>query len=1024
MRNKTMSKREFSEMQKKAIYETVGCNYLISAGAGSGKTAVLTERIYHLAKLENSLKCFLVLTFTNLAAGEMKSRVRKRLLNDNDTAYLASQVDNAHIETFDSFTLYLVKKYSYILGVSSDLNVIDSFVLSIKRHQVMDQIFEEHYKDKNPSFVAMMKEFCKKDDSNVKEIILKILEDADKKIDKYCYLESLKKEFYNIELVDNLLLEYVDKIHNKANFIYKEMDKVGLEDPDDESEIKEYLNNLLNINDYDKIREYLSTAKFPDKRGKVKTSDGEFRNAIAEYIKTKIKTAKDVDYGDSISIKKTYLYQKTFANEIVDLAIEIERAIDSFKLERNVFTFGDISRYALSLINNKDIKDEISNSFKYIMVDEYQDTNDVQETLINAIGKDNIYMVGDVKQSIYKFRGADCTIFQEKYKRYKQGIGGKELDLNTSYRSRKEIVDFINEIFSSIMNKNINSIDYSDGHNFEFGQKKYLPNSIYKPEVFNYQIEKSNEKISKEMSIIINDINYKIKNHFQVYDFELDKDRDCDYKDFAIIIDRKTDFAEIKSIFEEHAIPVNAFDKEDLFSSDIIYLIKSLLKILNCCLNSDYESQDFRHSFMSVARSFLFEYDDNKLHQIMVNKTYLLEPFMQKMELIKESLRFKSLYEIVTTLYEQYSLYDSICKIGQYYANTHKAETVLKIAASLDLIGFTFCEFVDYFDEIAKVDIEVEFKENISTENCVTLINVHASKGLEYGIVYYALLNKQFHRDNNKNSFVLSPKYGLLLPYTSGKFNSIFIHMSNELNMEEDYYEKTRVLYVGLTRAKQKIILLNQDKKLKKMRIIKENQANSMQDILKITNLLDKYSTDLAPETEDLQSKICNNESEPILLKEINVDSQIIDKHRASKILDSDVDSSLLDFGKLLHNYLENVDFDKKDLSFIKDLRLQKYVKNIVYSPLFKGIKNDQIKKEFYFYDESTKSEGFIDALIIKENEIDIIDYKIKNISDASYDKQLNSYRKYISSITNKPVKMYLLAAITGESREVYELVE
>lgn len=1019
-----MSEHEFSPTQCKAIYDANGENFLISAGAGSGKTAVLTERIYDLAKKENTLKNFLILTFTKLAAGEMKARVRKKLLKDPTTVLLASQVDNAHIETFDSFTLFLTQKYSYALNVSSNLSVIDSSVVNIKRRKVMDELFEKHYLEENTSFIKLMKEYCKKDDSIIKEFILKIIDASDKTVDKYGYLNHLKNDFYNDQIVDQALNDYVNEIYENIKFILGKVSSTGLEDASDEFAINNYLAHILLLNDYDKIRDYFSLFNFPSRKGKQKTSDVEFRNAVAEFAKKKIKTEKSVDYGDSNFIRETYLKQKEYAQTIVDLAIEVEQVMDEYKKEHNVYSYGDISRFALKLIENEFIRKEISESFKYIMIDEYQDTNEVQEKLISAIGKDNIYMVGDVKQSIYKFRGADCTIFQDKYIKYKHEEGGKEIDLNTSYRSRKEIVDFINETFTAIMDKNINTIDYSDGHLFGFGQNRYIPNNIYIPEVYNYDYSVSADSTDKETELIIQDIISKKNNHFQVYDLDNKVFKDCDYKDFAVITGTKTQFAQMKRKFEEAGIPVHAYDKEDLFSSDIVFLIKNLLKLLKCSLNAEYESNDFKHAFMSVARSFLFEYPDGKLHNIVIDKTYLLEPFMQKIELIKEKLRFKSIKEIVVTIYDEFALYDSICKITQFYANTHKAETILNIAGSLDSIGFTFDDFVEYFDQIAEIKEEVEFKDDSAGENSVTLINIHASKGLEYRIVYYSMLNKQFVTNSDKNSFVLSDKYGLLLPYTSGTYNSIFIHLSNEKVCKEDFEEKIRELYVALTRAKEKIIILNGNKEVKKQTIKREYHCKSFKEILAISNALSKYAS-YVPSFEYLVVK----EEKPldinkIILKQINVDSKIVNKHRASKALDLDVDESLLEFGRRLHNYLENVNFESKDLSFISDYKMKKYVSNVVNSKIFSNVKNNQIKKEFYFYDEEQNLEGYIDALIIKENEIDIVDYKIKNISDEHYDQQLNSYRRYISRISNKPVKMFLLAAITGESREVYEKAE
>ena len=194
-----------------------------------------------------------------------------------------------------------------------------------------------------------------------------------------------------------------------------------------------------------------------------------------------------------------------------------------------------------------------------------------------------------------------------------------------------------------------------------------------------------------------------------------------------------------------------------------------------------------------------------------------------------------------------------------------------------------------------------------------------------------------------------------------------------------------------------------------------------MKRLLGISDVLTKYSAQFPTGTYKLSETKKDKEIDKIRLKTLHIPAQLVKKERASKEIGEEVDASILDFGTELHAYLESLDFESDDLSYIKDSRMRKYVSNVKNSELFKGVKNSQIRHEFEFYDEENNLSGFIDALIIKEDEVDIIDFKLKNIDDDKYDRQLRIYKRFIITKTNLPVEMYLLAAITGEIREVQD---
>ena len=1015
-----MSKKiEFSKDQLSAI-QAEGINYLISAGAGSGKTAVLTERIYRIAKRDNTLDKFLVLTFTNLAAGEMKNRVRKLLIDDEETQHLASEVDNAHIETFDSFSLYLVKKYFYVLGISKNLNIVDQSILTIKRRMLLDEVIEKHIQDGDESLNRLVLAYSIKNLDKIKEYIINILVECDRKGDKDEFFRHLHDDFFKEETVASAVKAHHEEILEYIHYI-RESAANNLSDIDDVNQIEDFMDELESIKDYNDLLVALKEKSFPRKpKGCL---EPEIRDALKDlYVKKVHIKEKENDYGDLETISSLYLGTEEYAKKIIEIAKEVEDKLDEYKNEHNAYSFGDISRFVLKLLKNENIRKEISLSFNYIMVDEYQDTNDIQEAVISSISRNNVYMVGDVKQSIYKFRGADCRVFQEKYEKYKKNLGGKEIDLNESYRSRKEVVDFINELFGQLMTKDINSIDYANGHTFGFGRKDYevnKPSVSYKPEVYHYNKQKGDDTSKIEAEIIAKDILKKRADKFPIF-VDKGETRKCDFKDFAIIIDRSTDFDTYRDVLSSYNIPIKVENKEKLFDSEIILVVKSLLKMLAYALDSDY-GVGYKHAFFSVARSFLLEYKDDNLYQINKYNTYLLEPFAQKIELHKESLRFASLKNVLLFLYKEFEIYESISKIANYYSNTHKLESIINLAENMDVMGYTISDFVKYFDDLSEFDIDIDYRDSDAQSNSVTLINIHGSKGLEYGIVYFPGLSKQFNDRDSKSSFMLSDSYGVIIPpVVSTNVASLFNHLTREEKRHADFEEKIRLLYVALTRTKEKIILLSGDVENEKS-FYRPTDAKNMKRLLGISDVLTKYSAKFPNEAYTVVEKNEEIITNKITLKTLHIPAQLIKKERASKEINEEIDASLLDFGTELHAYLESLDFESDDLSYIKDSRMRKYVFNVKNSELFKGVKNSEIRHEYEFYDEENNLSGFIDALIIKEDEVDIIDFKLKNIDDDKYDRQLRIYKRYIKKQTSLPIKMYLLAAITGEVREVQD---
>lgn len=1015
---KAMSKKiKFSDEQLLAI-ETVGHNILVSAGAGSGKTAVLSERVSRLVEMGFQIDRFLILTFTNLAASEMKDRIKGKILENPKTASQINKVEAAHIETFDAFALYIVKRYKDYLGLGENTNIIDGTIIDLQKKKIISNIFEELYESGDQDFEQLIRRFCVKDDSDLQQLVLDISNVAKLATNKFEYIDTYFNK-YNDDFIKKIINDHYKSCLQGVKNLRKIVE--NFYHLDDANMLIDIFDELLITQNYDEFISKATSIKI--KRAPTNTPDKDTRAQVVETFKALISSSL---YGDTKQIIESFKENDCYIQTLLKVVKELFIRLDKFMYDNECFDFQTIASLALKSLQNPDICKEMKESFDFILVDEYQDTSDIQEDVINLLKDNNVYMVGDIKQSIYRFRNANPDLFIDKYNTYKLLTNeeqlkdfspneGLKINLNKSFRSRREVVDSINSIFSKLMNKEDSVIDYSDGHNFEFGQTKYDENysnkQNYSTEVLNYEPSKTKSNSQIEAEIIADDIINKLNNGYMVY--KKDVLQEAKFDDFCIIVDRKTDFDEVLKVFNSKNIPLNVISDERISKSDVVIVIKNLVTLLSCSLNNDYQSSKFVHAFLSISRSFISDITDKEIYQIYNSKSFLTTDFMQKIELIKEKVRYSSLRYVLMELYETFNLYEEVIKIGDIKSNIAKLEMFINFSNSMDLLGYSLDDLVLYFNEIDEFDIEIPFQGNRQESEAVTLINIHKSKGLEYQVCYFMGLKKNFYNPSEKSRFSCTNNYGIILPikgFEKGSFVELF---SKKHEKNEDLQEKLRLYYVALTRTKEKIIILNP-------------VVNKLCDsFTKVRNLkgfndlcgLSASGTEYLFNNQKLFEK--NEKINPlnIKLEHVDIECKKLESKRYSKSAFK-VDEELLDFGNRLHFLLEIVDYESKDVSFIMDDKERSYIQKVLNLPLFTGIKNNQIHHEYQFIDENGQK-GVVDCLIIHENHIDIIDFKTKNIDDDSYLQQLNNYKKYIKSITDKDVKLHLVSIIDGREEEI-----
>ena len=450
-----------------------GKNIIVSAGAGSGKTAVLTERTLRKLKSGIHINELLILTFTNAAAAEMKERIRKAINKNPNLEEEATLIDGAYITTFDSFSLSIVKKYHTRLNITSNIKITDEVIIDIKKNKILDDIMDKYYLSPKEDFTKLIQDFCLKDDKDLKKYILSTYKKIELKYNKEKYLEEYMSSYFTEENISKFIKEYLDLINSyRKNISNLITDLNDYFDGDYVSAIEDQLSKLLHASSYEEIA---SSLDFRSLKPVPKASPEEGKK-IKETISAQIKELKSLlIYQTEEEMKEEILSTKSNVKVIIDIIKDLDKQLTLYKQENEIYNFNDIARLAIKVVTDfKDVREELTNSFNEILVDEYQDTSDTQEMFISLISKNNVYMVGDIKQSIYRFRNANPYIFKNKYDTYRDTDAGIKIDLVKNFRSRKEVLDNINILFDLIMDDEIGGADYKASHRMVFGNNTYL----------------------------------------------------------------------------------------------------------------------------------------------------------------------------------------------------------------------------------------------------------------------------------------------------------------------------------------------------------------------------------------------------------------------------------------------------------------------------------------------------------------------------------------------------------------------
>ena len=864
----------WTESQKKVI-DRRERNILVSAAAGSGKTAVLVERIIQkITQDKVDIDKLLIVTFTNAAAAEMRERIRdaieKKLEEEPEDTHLQRQftlVHNAQITTIDSFCLYVIRNYFYKIDLEPNFRVADEGELSLLRSDVLGKLLEAHYAAGEEAFLSFVAGYgSAKSDQAIQDMILKM----------YTYAQSYPwpdewlvscgqaydlKEEADMEQAD-WMKQFLDSLVTAVSDCGSQMREAlnVCEEPDGPYMYADALKE--DIRRLDAIRESGSYARFGEeinayakafpKLAAARKFEGsvekkELVQNIRNAMKKEIKDMRDKFFFKEpeeifLDMKKTAPAVKM----LVALTEEFASCFAAEKKRKNLVDFSDMEHFALKILVDQTTKeptetaDEFAALFDEIMIDEYQDSNYVQETLLRAVskerfGQNNLFMVGDVKQSIYRFRLARPELFMEKFDTYAAGTPGCErIDLQKNFRSRDEVLSGVNDIFYKIMCRDLGNVVYDEN-------AALYPGADYPedmdPAMFAMEVLVADESGAEEMErvelearMIASRIHEMRKEGQTVTDKESGELRPMEYRDIVILLRSVSGMADtfVKVLLEE-GIPAFTTSRTGYFSTVEIQTVLNMLRVI------DNPMQDIPLAAVLYSPVGGFSGEDlAKIRAVSGEKTFYesiltydtmpeeetdqklrerLRGFLAKLETFRKRVPYTPVHELITELLEETGYLSYITALPAGEQKCANVQMLIEQAIHYEDTSYKgLFHFVRYIEKLRKYDVDYGEADIINeNENAVRIMSIHKSKGLEFPVVFAAGMGKTFNTQDTRSRLILHPELGIGLDCMDTvrrtKISTLLKRTLARQTEEENLGEELRVLYVALTRAKEKLIL-------------------------------------------------------------------------------------------------------------------------------------------------------------------------------------------------------------------------
>ncbi len=880
-----MAEVKWTNEQLQAIQEK-DSNILVAAAAGSGKTAVLVERIIHkIIDEQMDIDKILVVTFTNAAASEMRERILeaiyKKLEENPENVHLQRQIillNKASICTIHSFCLDVIHNHFYEIDLPSNFKIADTAEIDLLKQEVLDDLFEQKYTENDKDFIELLENYTNyRGDEALQELVLKIYKFIQSSPFPIKWLqeklELLKIEYKDIsqtiwgkliiQAVEDDIQESIMQLETVKSkmALYPEMTKFYQKICEDLIILKD----LQNYNSWDELYIKLlnfNFSKWPvDKKvtNDLKEDSKEIRDKVKKHIKEK--TAKLLSCSQEQAVKDLKIITPIL-EKLANLVTEFTKNFAEKKKEKNCIDFNDIEHFALKILldennNPTEVAKKYKEKFEEIAIDEYQDSNLVQEAILTSISKgNNIFMVGDVKQSIYKFRQARPELFLQKYDEYKNKEEKTQEDnlkiqLFRNFRSRQNILNITNLVFESIMSKELGDINYNENEYLNYGANYPEPEEIKNyagiaeldiidlkedESITAFEGEEDEEEQERveddvlEAKFVANKIQELLNSDYMVFDKKQGY-RTIRPKDIVILLRATSNLSPIyEKELSDLELPVFSDTSGTYLDTVEIQTILSVLKII------DNPLQDI--PLVVVLRSSICNFTDNDLITIRLTdrncnfyealiKTRLIcdgdlknkiESFLEKLEKWKSISQYMPLDEFIWQIYLDTGYYQYVGLLPNGAMRQANLKTLFEKAKQYEKASFKgLFNFIQFIDKLKKQNGDLASAKLIGeNEDVIRIMSIHKSKGLEFPVVFLCNSHKKFNMQDLNDNILLHQDIGFgptimdttkKIKYSSIAKDAIKLKMKQETLSEEQ-----RILYVALTRAKEKLYITGRSK--------------------------------------------------------------------------------------------------------------------------------------------------------------------------------------------------------------------
>ncbi|MBE5957638.1 MAG: helicase-exonuclease AddAB subunit AddA [Lachnospiraceae bacterium] len=852
------------------VINTTDRNILVSAAAGSGKTAVLVERIIQkILDKTNPVNVdeLLVVTFTKAAASEMRERVLKSLdaalKEDPDNEHLQRQqsyIHNAKITTIDSFCSGIVKEYFDRIELDPNTRIVDAAEITMLQNDILNDMLEKKFEEESDSFISLVDKYSNhRSTDKINSIISILYNNAVSHVNPKKWLNECR-ESYSITSVEEM--EKTVWMKKLKFFIAKEIESINLSIEEgidisrycdafvpyykDMTAIKAMFAKVDCNAGFDEIGNALgeiSFSRLPNVKGEYDDLEKERYKEIRNKIKKRTEDLVKNYFSQSINeVLSDIMNCSEAVNELIDLTISFYDEFVAAKKEKCIMDFADQEHYALEILRDYDengcgapsqVALEIGSKFREIMIDEYQDSNEIQEEILTSVSKgfgvNNVFMVGDVKQSIYKFRLANPQLFIDKFDTYKEELTSDEckIILDCNFRSRSNIIDSVNFIFSRIMRRELGGIEYDEGNAMSFGADYYpdLPKSQNNDTELLLVEGEGNEN---EISVIADEIK-KITS--ETGDFKVSDGagglRTPKYNDIVILLRSvKSRGDEYVEELGKRGIPAYCESRTGFYDAMEVKLILDYLRII------DNPLQDI--PLVAVMRSDIFGFTSNELAKIKEkNDLYYyyesllaycenaddellvgkVKDFIDEINYLRKQVSYTGVYDMISLILSRSGYEEFVFAMPNGVRRVKNIDILKEKAKQFDDGVFKgIFNFVRYIEKIKELKVdEGEASPYNEQDNIVRIMTFHKSKGLQFPVVFVSSLATKFNNADVKAEIISHDSIGIGVEYIDEKLRfkktTIIKNVIKNMIKEENYAEYIRFLYVAMTRAQEKMYL-------------------------------------------------------------------------------------------------------------------------------------------------------------------------------------------------------------------------